>query len=366
MRVPVPTRWTVTAAALLLVAVATGAAPNPPAGPTVLQLAGQRVIHSYRGLTPPDDLLAEIRGGRAAGVIFFKDNYQDARQFGSAVRLLRQARHSSGVRAPLLLMTDQEGGLVRRVPGAPELSARAVGRAADPMAAAADAGTGAGRNLAGLALNVNLAPVLDVYQEPGNFIDRKERSYSSDPQQVAALGSGFLAAQQRTGVAATAKHFPGLGSAASAENTDLAPVTLPIEAATLRAVHEAPYRAAIAAGVRLVMLSWAVYPALDADRPAGLSPTVVEQELRGRLGFRGVTLSDALEAGALQDFGDTGHRAVAAATAGVDLLLCSSGDPAQGRDATAALATALTSGRLDPASFTHATHRIADLQAHLD
>ncbi|WP_051814157.1 glycoside hydrolase family 3 N-terminal domain-containing protein [Kitasatospora sp. MBT63] len=365
MRAPVPTRWTVTALALLLVAVAAAAAPSPPAGPTARQLAGQRVIYSYQGLVPPEDLLAEIRGGRAAGVIFFKDNYADARQFGSAVRQLREARRTSGVRTPLLLMTDQEGGPVRRVPGAPELSARAVGSSADPRAAAASAGSGAGKNLAGLALNVNLAPVLDVYRTPGNFIDRKERSFSSDPQAVAELGGTFLTAQQRTGVAATAKHFPGLGTAATAENTDLAPVTLPVDEATLRTVDEAPYRAAVAAGVRLVMLSWAVYPALDADRPAGLSPAVVGQELRGRLGFRGVTLSDALEAGALRDFGDTGHRAVAAATAGVDLLLCSSGDPAQGRDATTALADALASGRLDPAAFALATHRIADLQAHL-
>ncbi|KJS51673.1 beta-N-acetylhexosaminidase, partial [Streptomyces rubellomurinus subsp. indigoferus] len=115
--------------------------------------------------------------------------------------------------------------------------------------------------------------------------------------------------------------------AARDENTDARPVTLPVPLERLRDRHEAPYRAAIAAGVRLVMTSWAVYPALDPDRPAGLSPAVVQGELRERLGFDGVTVTDALEAGALAPYGGTGDRAVAAAGAGMDLLLCSARDP---------------------------------------
>ncbi|WP_441246804.1 glycoside hydrolase family 3 N-terminal domain-containing protein [Kitasatospora sp. McL0602] len=349
------------------VAPTTPAASTPPTTPALsaLQLAGQRVVYSYSGPIPPESLLADIRAGRAAGVVFFSENFTDARQFGAAVEQLREARRQSGVPAPLLLMTDQEGGLVRRLPGAPELSAKETGQATDPTAAAASAGTAAGRNLSGYGLNVNLAPVLDVYETPGNFIDRHGRSFSSDPSAVDALGSAFVTAQQRAGVAATAKHFPGLGTAATRENTDLAPVTLPVDAATLRSVHEAPYRDAVAAGVALVMLSWAVYPALDANRPAGLSPIVLDQELRGRLGYRGVTVTDALEAGALRDFGSIGDRAVDAAAAGVDLMLCASTNPTEGEDATAALAAALDSGRLDRTTFTAATDRVTALRASL-
>ncbi|MFE3112003.1 glycoside hydrolase family 3 N-terminal domain-containing protein [Kitasatospora indigofera] len=334
-------------------------------GPTPAQLAGRRVVYSYPGLTPPPALLADIRAGLAAGVIFFGENVSSPEQLRSVVRQLREAQQQSPVQAPLLLMTDQEGGLVRRLPGAPELSARRIGQAADPVAAATEAGTGAGTNLAGVGLNVNLAPVLDVYDVPGNFADRAERSFSSDPDVVAALGTAFIKAQQRTGVAATAKHFPGLGTAPANSNTDTGPVTLPAGLSRLRDVDEAPYPDAVAADVGLVMLSWAVYPALDPDHPAGLSATVVERELRERIGFEGVTITDALEAGALQAVGTTGQRAVAAALAGMDLLLCSARDTGQGEQAAAALAEALTSGRLDRDEFTAAADRVTALRSGL-
>ncbi|MFB7663597.1 glycoside hydrolase family 3 N-terminal domain-containing protein [Kitasatospora sp. NPDC056138] len=361
---PLSTPWAATVLALLLTGSTTPPGAAEPQS-TVRQLAGQRVIYSYRGTTPPDSLLTDIREGHAAGVIFFGENFTDPQQFRTAVRQLRHAQERSTAKLPLLLMTDQEGGLVRRVPGAPELSAREVGQAAVPVAEAGRAGVGAGRNLAGLGLNVNLAPVLDVYDTPGNFIDRHHRSYGNDPTRVAALGSAFITAQQDSGVAATAKHFPGLGSAPADSNTDEGPVTLSGDATSIRTVDEAPYRSALATGVRLVMLSWAVYPALDADRPAGLSTAVVQGELRERLGYRGVTVTDALEAGALRDFGSTGERAVAAAAAGLDLMLCSAMEPGQGEEATTALADALASGRLERAAFTAATDRINALRASL-
>ena len=115
----------------------------------------------------------------------------------------------------------------------------------------------------------------------------------------------------------------------------------------LRAKDEAPYPAAIAAGVKLIMASWAVYPALDANHPAGLSPAVIQGELRGRLGYRGVTITDAIEAGALAAFGSSGQRAVLAAQAGMDLLLCSARNPAQGQAVVTALAGALDGGQLN-------------------
>ncbi|WP_406110679.1 glycoside hydrolase family 3 N-terminal domain-containing protein [Kitasatospora purpeofusca] len=339
----------------------------PTAVPTAasLRLAGRRIVYSYPGETPPPELLETIRAGRAAGVILFKENAPSPEQLRSAVELLKTAARESPSGAPLLLMTDQEGGKVRRLPGAPVHSARQTGAAADPAGDAARSGTGAAGTLADAGLNVNLAPVLDVFDAPDNFIDHFERSYSGKPEVVAELGTAFLAAQQQSGVAATAKHFPGLGAAARDENTDERPVVLPVPLAELRARGEEPYRAAIAGGVRLVMASWAVYPALDADRPAGLSGAVVQGELRRRLGFRGVTVTDALEAGALAGFGDTGDRAVAAAGAGMDLLLCSARDIQQGDAAAEALATALDGGRLDAGEFSSAVGRVDTLRTSL-
>ena len=214
-------------------------------------------------------------------------------------------------------------------------------------------------------MNVNLAPVLDVYYKSGNFIDQYQRSYSNNASVVTACGKAFITAQQQTGVAATAKHFPGLGSATKSQNTDTGPVILNVSLSGLRARDEAPYLAAIAAGVKLVMASWAVYPALDAACPAGLSRAVVQGELRGRLGYQGVTITDAIKAGALAAFGSSGQRAVLAARAGMDLLLCAAQDVTQGQAVVSALASALDSGQLGSAAFHAAIQRVTALRAGL-
>ena len=335
---------------------------------SLAQMAGQRVIYSYTGLTPPASLLSSIRNGEVGGVIFFSQNISSQAQIASVIAGLDQANASpqNPLRSyPLLLMTDQEGGLVRRLPGAPVLSEKQIGESADPAAQATAAGTGAGQNLAGAGLNVNLAPVLDVYRTPGNFDDQFQRSYSMNPQTVADLGADFITAQQATGVAAAAKHFPGLGTATSAQNTDQRPVTLTVPLTALHTIDEYPYQAAIAAGVKLVLVSWAIYPALDPARPAGLSPTIVGGELRQRLGFTGVTITDALEAGALQSFGTIGQRATLAAQAGMDLILCSAQQATEGDQAKIALENGYQNGTLGPAAFQAALQRVLALKSSL-
>lgn len=341
------------------------AAGDHLSGQFARQAAGQRVIYSYPGLVPPESLLARIRAGEAAGVIFFGENVSSLEQIAGVVRQLRDAAAQSPVREPLLLMTDQEGGQVRRLPGEPFLSHKDVGQAADPATTATIAGRGAGENLAGVAMNVNLAPVLDVFHAPGDLMDQFERSFSMDSAVVGELGANYVSAQQAEGVAATVKHFPGLGTANASDNTDTQPVTLPVSLSTLRTVHEPPYQDSIAAGAKLVMLSWAVYPALDSAHPAGLSTVVVQQELRSRNGFTGVTITDALEAGALRDFGTTANRAVLSARAGMDLILASARDVSQGDQAANALANALADGTLDSGAFAESLARVNALRASL-
>jgi beta-glucosidase-like glycosyl hydrolase len=155
----------------------------------------------------------------------------------------RAAQQQSPVSSPLLLMTDQEGGEVRRLPGAPVLSEKQMGESSDPALEASQAGTGAGQNLAGVGMNVNLAPVLDVSYKAGNFIDRYQRSYRNRASVVTACGQAFITAQQQTGAVATAKHFPGLGSATKSQDTDTGPVTLTVSLSELRSKDEAPYPA---------------------------------------------------------------------------------------------------------------------------
>jgi beta-N-acetylhexosaminidase len=329
---------------------------------TPQQLAGQRVIYSFPGFTPPSSLLQAISAGEVAGVIILTENVNTDSQVSSAIQQLVTANKTSPVASPLLLMTDQEGGEVRRLSGAPTMSEKQIGESSDPAAQAAHAGTGAGDNLASVGMNVNLAPVLDVFRQAGDFDDQFQRSYSMSASVCGMCGQDFISAQQFTGVAATAKHFPGLGAATASQDTDTEPVTLNVSLSDLRSIDEAPYTSAISAGVKLVMCSWAVYPALDASLPAGLSPTIVGGELRSRLGFGGVTITDALEAGALGAFGDTAQRSVLAATAGMDLLLCASGTVGQGDDAETGLVNALASGQLSQSAFTTSVNRVAALR----
>jgi len=343
--------------------------PTPARALSARQLAGQRVIFGYRGLTPPTRLLSLISHGQVAGVIFFADNISSPTQLRAVARKLQRAAASpdNPVRAPLLLMVDQEGGRVRRLPGAPLLSERAIGDSADPPAAATRAGRDAGRNLRDIGLNVNLSPVLDVFRKQGNFDDRFGRSYSTDAQQVAVLGANFIRSQQRERVAATAKHFPGLGSADKTQNTDEGPVILPTSRDSLAAVDELPFKSAISARVKLVMVSWAIYPSLDPGLPAGLSSTVVQGRLREALGFKGVTVSDGIQADALDAFGTIGHRAELAAGAGMDLLICakSKSSVTVGLTAMKGLEDAYLDGRLDRAAFRASVQRVIDLRKSL-
>jgi beta-N-acetylhexosaminidase len=333
------------------------------------QQAGQRVIYSYDGLTAPPDLLNKIRHGEVGGVIFFSFNVSSQAQLRGVIGQMVAANAASTNPArqyPLLLMTDQEGGLVRRIPWAgPTQSEKQIGVSADPAAGAAAAGSQAASGLRGVGLNVNLAPVIDVYRQPGGFDDQFQRSYSMNPSVVSAAGAAFVKAQQAGQVAATVKHFPGLGAASATENTDDGPVIIDLSASTLRSVDEYPYRAAFSAGAKLAMVSWARYPALDQRLPAALSPTVVQGELQGRLGFTGVTITDALGAGAIGAYGSLQNKTMLAARAGMDALLCTAIKPLPGSKCVAGLQAGYLDGALPKTAFQGQLAQLLQLRASL-
>jgi beta-N-acetylhexosaminidase len=360
-----PLRLSAVASAMQEVAQAAVTAAMSPR-----QLAGQRVIYGYSGLVPPASLLSLIRAGDVGGVIFFGDNYQSPGQFAAAIGRLESASRAATNPArayPLLLMTDQEGGYVNRLPGAPYHSERWIG--ARPTAGgrayqARQAGAGAAATLLRFGLNVDLAPVIDVYRAPGDFDDQYQRSYSTNPQVVANLGADFISAEQRAGVAAAAKHFPGLGAATASQNTDEGAVTISLSKATLESTDEHPYQAAIAANVDLVMVSWAAYPSLGSSAPAGMSPAIIQGELRTRLHFQGVTITDAIGAGALASYGSNENRALRAAEAGMQLILASD-SLSQGIQCLDALDSGYKHGRLPPAAFRATVLQILTLRASL-
>ncbi|XHG03969.1 hypothetical protein AWENTII_007252 [Aspergillus wentii] len=322
--------------------------------------AGYHVIYSYPGLTPPSHLFDLIKAGKVGGLIIFGENVND--ELPATIQKFQDAYTESPAHtgSPLLIMTDQEGGDIRRLPGGPELSAKDVGKAKSPEEAAADTGKSAAAALDEYHHNANLSPILGVYRENGDFLDHYERSYGNTSSLVGKCASSFIKAQQSAGVLATAKHFPGLGLAKTNENTDERPVTINATLDTLRKVDEAPYYSAVKAGVDMVMPSWAVYPAMDS-KPAGLSSAWLK-ELRERIGFKGVTISDAIEAGALKEFGDDAARAVLATQAGMDIILASARDVSQGQKVVDALVDGLKHEKISKESFEEGSKRILELR----
>jgi len=324
-----------------------------PAG----QLAGERIVAGLAGTGVSPRLRTAIGQGRIAGVVLFESSFPSRAAGRRLIARLQAIPRPRKLRDPLLIMVDQEGGLVKRVGGAPNASAREMSERG--AAYSRRQGRLTARNLRELGVNVDLAPVLDVGR-PGGTIAATERAFGASAAKVVATGVPFAEGLEAGGVAATAKHFPGFG--AGGENTDFAVETIDLPVATLRAVDEAPFRAFAAAGGDLVMLSTAIYPAFSAV-PAAFARPIATGELRGRLGFDGVSVTDALGTVAVQDFGGPAKAGLAAARAGTDLLLFN--DLGQAESAWRALVAKLRARALDRAAFEDSVGRVLALRADL-
>lgn len=340
-------------------ALGDGTAPRPNVAETLppAQLVGERIVSGFPGTSVPGPIAKAIREGRLAGAILFAANLPSRSAARRLVAELQAIPRPAPLRDPLLIMVDQEGGLVKRVGGAPDASARQMGERG--AAFSREQGRRTAANLRNLGINVDLAPVLDVAR-PGGTIAETERGFGADAAQVARTAIPFADALQRGGVAATGKHFPGLGAAR--EDTDFAVQRIGLSKATLRRVDEAPYRAFAAGGGDLVMLSTATYPAFS-EKPAAFSRAIATAELRSRIGFDGVSITDALETVSVRAFGGPAKAGVAAARAGTDLLLFT--DFAAAARAHGALVARLRSGALSREDFERSAQRVLDLRRRL-
>jgi beta-N-acetylhexosaminidase len=283
-------------------------APAPSGTDALARDIGQKIVTRMAGAQPSRRLLRRVYRGEVGGVILFSRNAEAPAQVAHATATLQQAAARGG-NPRLLIAVDQEGGQVRRLPWAPP-NASAAELGADPASALAQ-GERTGRELRRVGINLDLAPVLDV-PTGASFLGTRAFGQTSDA--VSRAGCAFATGLRRGGVLTSGKHFPGLGYAAA--NTDDARVEIRASAPALRAAY-GPYRSCLRA-LSTVMVSNAAYPALGVPGPAVLSRTVVENELRGRVGFRGVVISDSLEARAVRHVPELAAKA---ARAGVDLLV---------------------------------------------
>lgn len=322
------------------------------------RLVGQRLVVAMTGTFPGPDLLARVRAGEVGGVVLFGWNVRGPAQLRALTDALRAAARAGGQPGPLVAV-DQEGGAVRRLPWAPPTpSARGLGRLS-PEAVRAQ-GRAAGQALRAAGIDVDLAPVADVPGVSDSFIAARGRAFSSDPLRVSVLALAFARGLEDAGVVAVAKHFPGLGRAST--TTDVASVTVGATRAQLDS-DLAPFRALVAGGVPMVMLSNAVYTAYGS-KPAAWSPAI-QLVLRRELGFGGVTITDSLDAAAATHGRSLGSAAVLAAQAGTDLLLVT-GSEADSAAVYRRLVAAARARRIPRASLERSYARILALKRRLD
>ncbi|MHB8836237.1 MAG: beta-N-acetylhexosaminidase [Candidatus Methylomirabilia bacterium] len=281
--------------------------------------AGQLLIAGFDGTEPSPEILALIRAG-LGGVILYRKNCVDAAQVLELTNRLQETARAAGHAQPLLIAIDQEQGRVVRLTAGvtvfPAMGAIAsVGDAnlVERVAAATS------RELLAIGVNWNLAPVADVLSVPDCPVG--DRSFGTDPAQVAKLVAAFVRGAAAAGMRTCAKHFPGHGS--TGKDSHVAAPIVKRERAGLEACDLPPFRAAIQAGIPAVMTTHITFPALDPDAPASLSKRVIDGLLRQQLGFTGVVVSDDLEMAGISLSHTIESAGLAALRAGTDLLIVS-------------------------------------------
>ncbi len=295
---------------------------------------------------------------------------RDAHSFGGLVlfngamtttpALLDRLQADSDV--PLLVASDIERGTGQQMAGATLFPhAQAFTRLGDEAEAAVEAfGVATAREARAAGIHIVFGPVADVNRDPRNPIIGT-RAYGSDTERAAALVTAYIRGCRRDGLLTTAKHFPGHGNTHADSHAELPVVT--DDEATLTRHDLAPFRAAIAAGVELVMTAHVVYPALDpSGAPATVSRPILHNLLRTRLGFRGAVITDSLIMGAVRErYSTEADRAAALLNAGVDIFL----DPWDPPAAVAGIVEAVRAGRVAEARLDEAIARIETLRGQV-
>jgi beta-N-acetylhexosaminidase len=338
---------------------------------TLTQQVGQTLMLAVYAKSYNANLNQALTQWDLGSAIFFP-NYNGGPLQPTTLSGAQQLIHDLQAHAstPLLLATDEEGGQVDRLSFyyGPTLSPQQLAATGDPQRAYAQAQIDAQR-MHDMGLNVDFAPLADVYQ--GGGID-ESRTFGTTPTDVATYASAFLDGLQQHGVAGTLKHWPGLG--ASTGNPDFTLPTVAHSPAQLNAIDFAAFRLLLSHQPDMIMVTHVIVPAYDAQAPASLSPVLVQQVLRGQLGYQGVVVTDAMDAQGLieymqqQGYSDPAQgiaeASVRAFLAGDDLIEA----PIE-QDRLAAVVAAMTqavaSGRIPQTRLHEALRRIIRLKVRL-
>ena len=321
---------------------------------------GQLFMVGFDGLVANDHIRRMIQEHDVGGVILFRRNVESPEQVAKLCRDL-QEMNAKVSPIPLLIAIDQEGGMVMRIErGMTPVPSAMAFQEAGSLADCEQLTKVSGEELRRIGINMNLAPVLDVNNNPMNPVIGV-RSYGEDSDTVIAYGMAALRGLQKSGLVVTAKHFPGHGD--TSIDSHYAMPLIAHNRQRLDAVELPPFRAAIAQGVHAIMTAHVVFPAIEPepDLPATLSKNVLTDLLRHELGYTGVIVTDCLEMAAISEGMGVAKGAIATLRAGSDLVLISHLEERQ-TDAIRAVVNAVQTGVIASERIDEAMQRILQLK----
>jgi beta-N-acetylhexosaminidase len=333
-------------------------------GPAPMSLdfaVGQMMAASFAGPTITGGLRHLILDEKVGTVLIFGDNFSDAASLSRLTAQLQGLGRQAGLPAPLLVAVDEEGGRVMRVtdgvaalPSELELGRNGAQAVHDRVAATAS-------GLHRLGVELDLAPVADLRTNPDDAVIG-DRSFGGNPAIVGPLVAAAVAGLHDGGVAATLKHFPGLGGAAG--DPHAAMPTDPESLAHWAATQAVSFQAGIDAGADAVMTTAVVVPGLDpSGTPALFSRAVVTGLLRDRLHFEGVIVTDGLGMGGITSRYSLPQATLASIRAGNDLVLLNNTDAAYQASAIEAVKQEVRRGTIAIAAIRESAGRVVALRA---
>lgn len=324
------------------------------------KMIGQLMVCGFDGITPNKEIKELIQDYHLGGIILFVRNIgntQDVRRLTSELQLLAR---QSGHERPLFICIDQENGVVRRLgTGTTVLPGAMLLGATDNPDNAYRTGVATGKEMKELGINWNLAPVVDVNNNPRNPVIGV-RSYSEDPVKVGLFAREAIRGMREAGIITTLKHFPGHGDTNMDSHLDLPAV--PYNLDRLENVELLPYKALLKNYADVVMTAHIRFPAIDdSGLPATLSKNIITGLLREKLEYDGVVTTDCMEMNAVKNSVGTAKGAVAAIKAGVDLVMVSHTIELQ-REAAETVFKAAVEGEIPQTILAKAYERVQKLK----
>jgi beta-N-acetylhexosaminidase len=321
---------------------------------------GQMFQVGFNGTIVTPDIKKLIEDYCVGGIIYFRRNIESLKQVSALSNELQILSINNRPNLPLIISTDQEGGMVNRLIGGTHFPGNMLMGATRQPGMAEKAGRAIAGELKAVGINMDLAPVLDVSNNPLNIVIGT-RSFGGEPLLVANMGVAFIKGMQKEGIIACAKHFPGHGDTAVDSHLDLPVIECNRE--RLEKVEIYPFKAAINEGVDSIMTAHIYVSALESGKgiPATLSYSILTDLLRGKLGYTGIIMTDCLEMKAVADNFGTAEGSVMAIEAGADIVLISHSLDKQ-KAAIEAAVEAVKEGRITEERINQSVLRILRLK----